>query len=646
MKLLILSLLGACLLPGDTITITVNQAVTNQTFRYWMYDQSLTPQLGNIAGGAIGSDPSVDPFWATWATNYNTQLTGQNGSGFGVNTIQFTVSNGQIELPFSPDGAHDPWTYFNILNNNPGSASSGICGTTSLGWAPCAYASVNDNDNAALSACPDPTYANCKGSVAAGWTASYSGSLTIGTGTNYINGITIATGLNFQANQAIEFWNALNEFMSGYVVSYNSSTGLLTATMMYSVGSGSYSTWTISQAPSFPMSGMDWNLYSYLTPQATGGGILAAISANNYTPHIQFQYIAWQPPGGTASYLYTPTATGPAEVAEEALAAFSLMYAKYGFYPEIYDAMVEPDNHCVSNVTGPDAGYCKIPGDQWSSVILGNNIAAVKTRLNAAGFYPKFWCCSVTAPEDAVHWFTSAQTQAGFNFDAITFHCYSAGCSQANTAPILAQAQSQNIPMVMDECSNNSGCSTQIGSLFNYLRWGFSGIEEYVYAPVQSTCNTGTLGCVSNDNPYAFTYTNPGTASSTAFAQQLWSYIHDGDWNESVSSDTANYTPVAFRSPNRLDKVSVLAAVGASSGHTIAVTKVSAGTYGCTYTTLSATVQTCPNLSPAGGVIGIGGTVSCCGSVTLTNPTVFTFFETANAYPSTQGSVTSGGVSF
>jgi len=73
-----------------------------------------------------------------------------------------------------------------------------------------------------------------------------------GTGAPYPYGnltITIGTGLSVSAGNTIYVTYDVNDYMWGTVVSYNSSSGSTVVNIIYAIGSGSYSSWSVLVAP-------------------------------------------------------------------------------------------------------------------------------------------------------------------------------------------------------------------------------------------------------------------------------------------------------------------------------------------------------------------------------------------------------------
>jgi len=462
---------------AGTANITVTPPVRFQTWHYNMMILAPTP-------AAVGSaEPSVNP---AWNSSLKASLLGQLVNQAGINTVQLTVTSGDIE------NNYDAWTYYNLTA--PGMA----------GWRSYVYAPINDDGDPNHFNCSDPALISCPGS--------------------------------------------------------------------------------------FPLAGMDFAYDKYLTGPA---GMRALVEANGETLHIVFQWIHWPP---AATYLETT----PAEEGEHILAAFTHIRDKYGaaFVPDIFDVMVEPDLHCDNIAPAAD---CGARGGVWDEAKLGAALGAIKSRLNAAGFTPKIWCCSVTSSKHALNWYTNTKAQALFAPDALTTHWYDFP-NISNFPALISQAAADGVPLVMTEWD-----ILGIDALYTLITTAnMSGVEKYVGATVGATDNPYSLIEITSTSPYVSHYTaSPSGPSYTWFFPQLWKYVRDGDVREQAVSDDSNFLPLAFRSRSGLDKIPIL--IHATGTQTVNVTGAAAGTYGCTYTYSNAVL-----LQPCGPdqTIAAGGTLT------------------------------------
>ena len=267
----------------------------------------------------------------------------------------------------------------------------------------------------------------------------------------------------------------------------------------------------------------------------------ALVQANGEKFHIDFQWIHWP---SSATYLETT----PAEVGEHIVAAFTHIRNKYGsaLVPDIFDVMVEPDLHCDSS-----AADCA-RGGVWDETKLGNALAAIKGRLNAAGFTPQIWCCSTTISADAMSWYANTRAQALFTPDALTTHWYDAN-DTSHFASLISQASSDGVPLVMTEFDMMG-----VDAIYELMTTGnMSGVEKYNAAATVGKDVPSTLISVTSTSPYASRYVGSASGPTyTWYFPQIWKYIRDGDVREQAASDDGNFLPLAFRSPLGLDKIS------------------------------------------------------------------------------------------
>ena len=348
----------------------------------------------------------------------------------------------------------------------------------------------------------------------------------------------------------------------------------------------------VSCFESFPLAGMDFAYDTYLTGPA---GMRALLQANGEKLHIDFQWIHWP---SAATYLETT----PAEEGEQIVAAFTHIRNKYGpeFVPDIFDVMVEPDLHCDNVALAAD---CETRGGVWDEQKLGGALAAIRSRLNQAGFTPQMWCCSVNNSAHALNWYMSTKAQASFTPGAITTHWYDFP-NTTNLASLTSQAAADGVPLVMTEWD-----ALGIDAIYTLMTTGnMSGVEKYVAASIGTTDVPSALLTITSTNPYASHYVGSASGPSYAwFFPQIWKYVRDGDLREQATSDNSSFLPLAFRSRAGLDKIPVL--IHSTGTQTINVTGAAAGSYGCTYTYSNAIL-----LRPCGP----NQTIAAAGTLTAT----------------------------
>ena len=136
-------LLSLLLVPvlafAGTANITVTPSVTFQTWHYNMMQLQPSPS-------AVEPAASAD-----WNSSLKSAVLGQLVNQLGINTVQLTVSSGDIENSTLIDG-QDVWTYYNAT------------APSIAGWAASRYAPVNDDGNPNHFNCADVTLVSCLGS--------------------------------------------------------------------------------------------------------------------------------------------------------------------------------------------------------------------------------------------------------------------------------------------------------------------------------------------------------------------------------------------------------------------------------------------------------------------------------------------------
>lgn len=126
----------------------------------------------------------------------------------------------------------------------------------------------------------------------------------------------------------------------------------------------------------------------------------------------------------------------PEEYAEFVLATYLHMRDKYGFTPDAWEVLLEPDNHTR----------------QWSPQLMGEAIVAAARKLRENGFTPAFIAPSVTDMANAAPWIDEIARVDGAMAEIVEFsyHRYRNG-SRAHAARIAARGARHNKPTAMLE---------------------------------------------------------------------------------------------------------------------------------------------------------------------------------------------------
>lgn len=251
----------------------------------------------------------------------------------------------------------------------------------------------------------------------------------------------------------------------------------------------------------------------------------------------------------------------PAEYGELILATWNHINSKYGFVPNGLEIFLEPDNG-VAQVTPTE---------------MGAMIVAARNRLVGAGYAkPYITAPSTTSGPNARPFYLSLKTAnstAASFIDEIGYHRYvNIDDNNLSNLRAVAEADGKNTAM------NEYGGADYL-KLHSDLKYGkVSAWEQY------------TLGFPTTDNGYQHFYitgSNPNfvvnMGSRTKFLRQYMKFIRAGAVMKGVSNTNANFDGLAFQNSNG----SYVVPIKCTTGGTISVAGLPAGTYGIKYTTAS-----------------------------------------------------------
>jgi O-glycosyl hydrolase len=251
--------------------------------------------------------------------------------------------------------------------------------------------------------------------------------------------------------------------------------------------------------------------------------------------------------------------TNPEEYAEFVLATYQHIQNKYGWVPDAWEVILEPDT-----------------GAAWSATQIGNAIAAAAARLKQHGFTPKFIAPSATNMGNSVSMFDQLIQIPGVlpYVSELAYHRYS-GISDANLQAIANRAVQYGI---------NSSMLEHVGS-------GYQDLHNDLKLGRTSAWQQFTLGFCTNDNGaqyYWIDVSNPNNpsvnrGSKTRYLRQYFKFIRSGAVRIEATGDNANFDPLAFI--NSDGKYVVV--VKANQGGSITIQGLPAGEYGIKYTTNS-----------------------------------------------------------
>jgi hypothetical protein len=284
----------------------------------------------------------------------------------------------------------------------------------------------------------------------------------------------------------------------------------------------------------------------------------------------------------------------PSEYAEFVLAAYQHIQSKYGFVPDSWEVILEPD-------TGTAA---------WSALQVAQAIKAAGDRLTAAGFTPNFVAPSTTNAGNAPIYVDQIAAIAGAMQYVGEFSYHRYCCA---TTTVLQGLSSRAL-----QYNKRTAMLEWIGADYNTL-------HEDLKLGRNSTWQQFTLagplswGPDSGDRYYLVDDTNVSSpvitmGSRTKFLRQYFKFVRSGARRIDAASGNVNFDPLAFINTNGKYAVVVKAAANGS----FTILGLPPGNYGIKYTTSSqynidqtdVTVNSGQGLTtsiPAAGVITVYG---------------------------------------
>ena len=288
-----------------------------------------------------------------------------------------------------------------------------------------------------------------------------------------------------------------------------------------------------------------------------------AIEARGESLFINLNYVAFtgQIVGGDYHH------DTPEEYAEFVLATYLHLQNTYGFVPDTWELVLEPDN--VS---------------QWNGTLLGEAIVATASRLSAAGFSPRFVAPSNTNMANAITYFDQMVAVPGaLSFlEEFSYHRYG-GVSIANLQAIADRAVQNNLSTGM-------------------LEWWFdNGTFEVLHQDLtvgrnsswQGSTLAGLFEADTSDPVNPLIEYRP----NTRFNRQYFKYVRKDAVRIDAASDGSTFDPIAFINPGGRHVV----VAKASGGGNLDVVGLPPGTYGRTYTTNSAFDVHLPDVTISAG---------------------------------------------
>lgn len=282
--------------------------------------------------------------------------------------------------------------------------------------------------------------------------------------------------------------------------------------------------------------------------------------------------------------------TNPTEYAEFVLATYQHMQSSFGFVPDSWEVILEPDTS----------------GAAWSATQVAEVIKAAGERLIAAGFSPNFVVPSVTNSSNASTYIDQIASTPGamLYVGEFSYHRY-AGATESTLSDIV------NRTVLHDK---KVGMLEWIGADYNTLHQDIklgrnSTWQQFTITFPNEPDNGAQYFLVDDTNQTTPTVT---IGSRTKFLSQYFRHVRMGSQRIEALSGSATADPLAFINTNG----KYVVVVKTSSNFAFDVQGLPAGTYGIRYTTLNqfnvnladinlSAGQVLPTNIPSAGVITI-----------------------------------------
>lgn len=277
--------------------------------------------------------------------------------------------------------------------------------------------------------------------------------------------------------------------------------------------------------------------------------------------------------------------TTPDEYAEFMLAMVRHLDSRYGIVPDAIEFLLEPEHN-----------------RHWSGRRIGQGIVATAGRLAAAGYQVPFIAPSTTSMANAITYFDAMIRVPGVagHLAEFSYHRYR-GVSDANLRAIASRAERHGVRTSMLE---------HIGS-------GHEDLHKDLALGGASAWQQFALAFPTEDNGAQYYVVDEAAGrvtmgDRTRYLRQYFRWVRPGAQRIAAGSRRPELDPLAFVHPT-LGEVVV---VRATAPATFTVSGLSAGTYGTSFTTASATGEAGPEASIAEGGV-LSATIPAPGVVTI-----------------------------
>ena len=318
-------------------------------------------------------------------------------------------------------------------------------------------------------------------------------------------------------------------------------------------------------------------LHTYMDPMVP---LRQKLNAQGEDLTIVISYVDY----GASSY---EPLLNPAEYAELVLATYNHMQNRYGFVPDYWEVVNEPD------LTTP----------HYTGTQIGNAIKAAGDRLIAAGYTPRFIGPSTAGAYCSVscgYIDQMAQVPGALQYIyEFSYHRY-VNADDEGLAIIAAKAASYG---------KNTSMTEWGGATYNDLHQDLKVTRNVAWEQF-------TLAFPGADDGYSYllptSTSNYVVGSRTKFLCQYFKKVRKGAVRYAASSNNSDLDPLAFQNTDNKHVVIVKSANGGS----IRISGLPTGTYGIFYTTNSAFNQQLPNQTIGSGQL-LSTSIPATGVITV-----------------------------
>ena len=249
----------------------------------------------------------------------------------------------------------------------------------------------------------------------------------------------------------------------------------------------------------------------------------------------------------------------PDEYAEFVLAVYQHLDETWGFIPDSFEIVLEPDNQSY-----------------WNGTYIGEAMVAAGARLTTAGYEPAFVAPSCTNMSNAISYFDALVAVPGAteHLKTLSYHRYG-GVSLGNLNALRARANSFGL-----ETAHLEFITATYETLHEDLKIG--GNSAWSQYALVSTADIGDIGAayyvVDDNDPDSPVLS---TGSRTEFLKQYFRFLPAGSTRIGASTSNPGFDPLVFIREDDGHVVVVKSVVGGD----FHITGLPAGEYGVRYTT-------------------------------------------------------------